>query len=64
MKMRGDMLEQLLKSFNGYYTVKRDGVAAPFVAEAEFHSHTEQYLLVKAAHVADIDSNEYIFFAS
>ena len=58
------MLEQLLKSFSGYYSVESDGVASPFVALAEFHSHTEQYVLVKAAHVADIDSNEYVFFAS
>ena len=64
MRTRGEMLEGLLKSFGGYYTVRRDGVAAPFVAEAEFHSHTEQYFLVKAAHIADIDSNEHVFFAS
>ncbi len=64
MKTRGEMLELLLKSFSGYYTVKREGAAAPFVAEAEFHSHTEQYMLVKSAHVADIDSHEYVFFAS
>ena len=64
MATRGEMLEGLLKSFGGYYTVKSDGVASPFVAEAEFHSHTEQYFLVRAAHIADIDSNEYVFFAS
>lgn len=64
MKTRGEMLEGLLRSFGGYYTVRQDGVAAPFVAEAEFHSHTEQYLLVRAAHIADIDSNEYVFFSS
>lgn len=64
MRTRGEMLEGLLKSFGGYYTVRRDGVAAPFVAEAEFHSHTEQYFLVKAAHIADIDSNEHVFFSS
>ncbi len=64
MKTRGEMLEGLLKSFGGYYTVRQDGVASPFVAEAEFHSHTEQYFLVKAAHIADIDSNEHVFFAS
>ena len=64
MKTRGEMLEGLLTSFGGYYTVKRNGAAVPFAAEAEFHSHTEQYLLVKAAHIADIDSNEFVFFAS
>ncbi len=64
MKTRGELLEQLLTSFSGYYTVKREGAVPPFVAEAEFHSHTEQYFLVKIAHIADIDSNEYVFFAN
>lgn len=58
-----DALQTLLRSFERYYDVKTDSVAAPFVAEAEFHSHTEQYFLVKAAHIADIDSNEFVFFA-
>ena len=57
-------LEAILRSFKQYYDVRTDGVAAPFVAEAEFHSHNEQYLLVRAAHIADIDSHEYVFFAS
>lgn len=56
-------LEALLRSFQRYYDLKTDGVDEPFAAEAEFHAHSEQYLLVRAAHVADIDSNEYVFFA-
>lgn len=56
-------LEKLLHSFERYYDVKTEGVADPFCAEAEFHSHTEQYFLVKAAHLSDIDSNDYVFFA-
>ncbi|MBQ6782234.1 MAG: hypothetical protein IJP62_13575 [Treponema sp.] len=58
-----DALQTLLHSFERYYTVKTDGVVAPFSAEAEFHSHTEQFFLVRAAHIADIDSNEFVFFA-
>ena len=58
-----DALQTLLHSFERYYNVKTDGVTVPFAAEAEFHSHTEQYFLVKAAHVADIDSSEFVFFA-
>ena len=58
-----DTLRRLLQSFERYYDVRTEGVAAPFAAEAEFHSHTEQYFLVKAAHLSDIDSNEYVFFA-
>ena len=62
--MKGDdALQKLLKSFERYYTIKSDGLEPPFSAEAEFHAHGEQYFLVKAAHIADIDSNEYVFFA-
>jgi len=56
-------LHRVLESFKHYYNLKTEDVAEPFLAEAEFHSHNEQYLLVKAAKIADIDSNEYIFFA-
>ena len=57
-------LQRLLKSFRRYYNVRTEGAAAPFAAEAEFHSHGQHYFLVKAAHLADMDSNEYVFFAS
>ena len=55
-------LEKLLHSFESYYNVERNGVEEPFSATAEFHSHTEQYFLVKEAHIADIDSNDYVYF--
>lgn len=45
-----------------YYTIIRDDVTAPFDAEAEFISHNEQYILIKSAKIADIDSNEFVFF--
>lgn len=61
--LANDTLQAVLRSFERYYTLKREDAAPPFVAEAEFHSHTEQYFLVKAAKVADIDSNEFVFFA-
>ena len=53
---------KLLRAFERYYTVSMEQTAAPFVAEAEFRSHGEQYVFVKAAKVADIDSNEFVFF--
>ncbi len=56
-------LTDILHSFERYYDVRTEGVESPFCAEAVFHSHTEQYFLVKAAHLSDIDSNEYVFFA-
>ena len=57
-------LEKLLHSFEDYYTVSTETSAVPFVAEAVFKSHSEQYMLVKAAKIADIDSNEFVFFYS
>ena len=56
-------IEKILPSFEQYYTVKKD-TDPPFCAEAEFRSHNEQYFLVRSAHIADIDSNEYVFFAA
>lgn len=57
-------VQELLPLFTRYYDVITDNVEEPFVARAEFKSHNEQYVLVKAAHIADIDSNEFIFFAT
>lgn len=55
-------LEKHLISFQRYYTIKKENVLEPFYCEAEFISHTEQYILVKAAHISDVDSNEYVYF--
>ncbi len=58
-----EVLEKLLCSFKRYYNIKTgDEVEAPFVAEAIFRSHNEQYFLIKRAKVADINSNEDVFF--
>lgn len=57
-------LKNHLVSFNRYYTFKKENVLAPFSFQAEFHSHTEQYFLVKSAHLSDIDSNEYVYFGA
>ena len=59
-----ESLQNLLNAYKNYYTVKTEDCHFPFVAEAEFHSHTEKYLLVKSARLADFDSNEYVFFIS
>ncbi len=56
-----DALEKILYSFQAYYNIKRE-VEAPFTAEAEFLSHNEQYFLIKKAKVAEINSNEHVFF--
>lgn len=61
--MTDEILSKLLPLFEGYYNVKTDDVEAPFAAEAVFESHNEQYYLIKAAKVADIDTKEYVYFA-
>lgn len=59
-----DVIKKLLPAFERYYTIKKDDITPPFCAEAEFRSHNEQYFLVRSAHIADIDSNEFVYFAS
>ena len=58
-----EALERLLRSYTQYYDVVREGVEPPFAAEARFHSHDEQYFLVKRARISEADSHEYVFFA-
>lgn len=58
-----EALDKILCSFIRYYNIKKgEEVEAPFTAEAEFISHNEQYFLIKRAKVADINSNEYVYF--
>ena len=63
-KGANDALETFLTKFERYYNVQKSGAPAPFDALAEFHSQTQQYFLVKSARIADIESNEYVFFSS
>ena len=58
-----DAIKQILPAFEQYYTVKKEEITPPFCSEAEFRSHNEQYFLVRSAHIADIDSNEFVYFA-
>ena len=57
-------IKKLLPAFEQYYTIKNEDVTPPFCAEAEFRSHNEQYFLVRSAHIADIDSNEFVYFST
>lgn len=56
-------LEKILPAFEQYYTVNKES-SPPFSAQADFRSHNEQYFLVRSAHIADIDSNEFVYFAT
>lgn len=62
MKAR-EALPKLLKSYYRYYNVTEENVTPPFAAEAEFHSHEEQFFLVKQAKLSESESKEYVFFA-
>ena len=57
-----DAIKQILPAFEQYYTLIKQPTT-PFCNEAEFRSHNEQYFLVRSAHIADIDSNEFVYFA-
>ena len=59
-----EALQAILKSYKRYYNIKTEDVAEPFVAEAVFHTHDEQFFLVKAARLAEADAHEYVFFAT
>lgn len=58
-----ETLNALLPLFRRYYNINTETAEEPFVAEAAFESHNEQYYLIKAAKVADVDMNEYVYFA-
>ena len=57
-------MEKILRSFDAYYNVKREGAEAPFAAEAEFSLHDEQYFLVKSVRLGEADSKVYVYFAT
>ena len=59
-----DALERILPLFQVYYDIKREDVTDPFAAEAEFHSHDEQYFLFKSAKYTEVEAHEYVFFAA
>lgn len=58
-----ETLEHLLRSYVRYYDIHREDITDGFAAEAHFHSHDEQYFLVKTAKLAEADSHEYVYFA-
>ena len=60
-----DALEKILPLFERYYDITRgENAAEPFDAEAAFHSHEEQYFLLKSAKYTECDAHEYVFFAT
>ena len=59
-----EALERLLRSYVQYYDILREGVEPPFTAEAVFHTHDTQYVLLKSAAISEAESHEYVFFAA
>ena len=58
-----EMLDKLLKAYEVYYNVETRHPAAPFIAEAAFRSHEEQYFLIRSARISEAESNEFVYFA-
>ena len=58
-----DVFHRVLHSYEAYYDINTASPLSPFAAEATFHSHTEQYFLLKEAKLSEIESSEYVFFA-
>lgn len=57
-----ETLDKFLKAYQTYYTIESEKCLEPFAATATFSIHNEQYMLIKAAKYADINSNEYVYF--
>lgn len=57
-------LKKVLRSYEAYYNVNRDTAKPPFVAEAVFRSHDEQFFLMRSVKLGEAESNEYVFFAT
>jgi len=58
------VLERLLKAHEVWFDVSRNHEFAGkvFPGYAEFHSHGEQYVLVKRAKLWEVNTHEYLFF--
>ncbi len=60
---RREMLDKVIGSYEHYYDINRETPMEPFIAEATFKSHSEEYFLIKSAKITEMDSSEYVFFA-
>ena len=58
-----ELLEKVLLSYRQYYNINTESPMPPFDAEAVFTVHNEEYMLVRIAKFAEMDSCEYAFFA-
>ncbi|MBR1477984.1 MAG: hypothetical protein IJ608_08510 [Lachnospiraceae bacterium] len=56
------LFEKFLDSYSVYYNVNRDSAKEPFDAEAVFYNNEQQYFLVKAAKISEMNTAEFAFF--
>ncbi|MEA4815525.1 MAG: hypothetical protein VB120_01510 [Lachnospiraceae bacterium] len=63
-KEKSEILDSLLESYEAYFDIRRNVEIENllFNAEAEFHSRSEKYILVKSAKIWAAESNEYAYF--
>lgn len=59
-----EILDRLLRAHQSYYDVfeNHEHAGRIFPGYAEFHTHGEQYVLIKRAKLWEVDSHEYLFF--
>lgn len=63
-EIRDDLFERIVAAHGGYYDILRDYQfeGRTFPAFASFHSHGEQYVLVKRAKMWEVETHDYLFF--
>ena len=60
---KDEVIEKLERSYGQSYNVtKHEENSEGLVMEAEFHVHTENYVISKKAQLYQMDSNEYVYF--
>ena len=59
-----DALARVLRAYERYYTVQREGVKPPFQAEALFMQHDERYFIARSIRLSESDAQERVYFAT
>ena len=57
-----EIFDKLTEAYGGYYNIERENVPGPFDALGYLSNEAQQYFLVKAAHIASVNSYEYVYF--
>jgi hypothetical protein len=53
---------RVTEGYKGYYDITFEGCLSPFDATGFLSNEARQYFLVKAAHIASVNSYEYVYF--